>query len=86
MKAQISIRQLRQEMKAARQLKSHTVFVCGRCFSGDKAGAQNTASVRSDGQVLIWDDVAGFYTSCHELTDEQIAVIGQAKPYATVSN
>lgn len=27
----------------------------------------------SDGTVRVWDDVAGYYTTCHSLTPEQVA-------------
>jgi hypothetical protein len=28
-----------------------------------------------DGQVRVWDSVGGYYTTCHSLTDNQVAYV-----------
>ena len=59
------------------------VFECAGCGHVHKASEIAETTVRScgtsrkayyaDEQVHIWDSVAGHYTTCHSLTERQIA-------------
>ena len=59
------------------------VFECAGCGHIRKASEIADTSVRSrgascpayyaDGQAHVWDSVAGHYTTCHSLTESQVA-------------
>lgn len=50
-------------------------------FTSDRIGKRSPAYVAEDGDVLVYDDVAGYYTRNHRLTDTQRRyVIGRTKP------
>lgn len=46
-----------------------------RAFSCESAPQLHLVLVEGDGDVLVWDDVAGHYTRCHSLTPSQAARI-----------
>lgn len=51
-----------------------TITTRARAFSG--YGIQQiTARVDADGTVRVWDSVAGYYTTCHSLSDSACARI-----------
>lgn len=59
------------------------VFECAGCGNVRTASEIAETTVRSrgescaayyaDGQAHVWDSVAGYYTTCHSLTERQIA-------------
>jgi hypothetical protein len=53
-------------------MQTKTVIVkSGKAFRNGGRGYK--AAVDADGTVRVWDDVAGHFTLCHNLTERQVA-------------
>jgi len=48
----------------------HITIATGRAFAGSSQWGYR-ACVDPDGTVRVYDDVAGYYTTCHSLTNAQ---------------
>lgn len=45
---------------------STKIIIRAKAFSGE--GVRSHRAMIEDGRVLVWDDVAGHYASCHALS------------------
>jgi len=50
---------------------SKMISIRAKAFSGEGIRTHD-ALVEADGTVLVWDSVAGYYTSCHALSASAI--------------
>ena len=50
---------------------SKQITIRAKAFSGEGVRTHD-ALVESDGTVLVWDSVAGYFTSCHSLSTSAI--------------
>lgn len=46
-----------------------------KAFSCEAKPKYNRCAIDANNRVYVWDSVAGHYTTCHNLTDYQIAKI-----------
>ena len=47
-------------------MSTKTTTIRAKAFSGE--GVRTHRIMIEDGRVLVWDSIAGYYTSCHSLS------------------
>lgn len=52
----------------ATRTKTHYATIFAKAFPGERTDHQR-CSVDHDGTVRVYDDCAGYYTTCHELSE-----------------
>jgi hypothetical protein len=60
--------------RVMKAMSDDVAVLSGHPFAGSPQWGY-VARVTADGAVIVWDDVAGHWTTCHSLTPRQIAYV-----------